>query len=369
MFEFDELWEPSPEDPKYEIHSDCADEVEERLKESAKVEVWDPEEMEVEETRIEIIVRHQIHGSEVRVVLPQRAKFRHVRRALARHLGCEEDLTKVRLVNKDSGAYGAQKDYEKVGDVRLIYMIGQDLARKDGGDAVASLSDGEVSEEEIEKPIPSAAQVVARVVKASAARKKNEKGSGGTRRAIAHPVSMSVAAAAGRSVGVPQYNRMMMRPPFPGPAGAPTPGIRPDVTHPQQPATQAKMDHTSPSLSRDQAVGLMKDMLNGFRAGPFQQKLTALEKHARVNAMSFTEFVQLRQELFLSVQSRVLPKYGFEGSQDGMFKMMGVVGPFLNDPEFAQLSEETNAVAGVNLARERWSSLSKACEKLDATAV
>lgn len=39
----------------------------------------------------------------------------------------------------------------------------------------------------------------------------------------------------------------------------------------------------------------------------------------------------LRQKLFLKVQMRVLPRYGYEGSSSGVYKMMGDMRPFIKD--------------------------------------
>ena len=40
----------------------------------------------------------------------------------------------------------------------------------------------------------------------------------------------------------------------------------------------------------------------------------------------------MRQKLFLTVQSKVLPRYGYEGTSNGVYKMMGDMKPYIKDP-------------------------------------
>ena len=40
----------------------------------------------------------------------------------------------------------------------------------------------------------------------------------------------------------------------------------------------------------------------------------------------------LRQQLFLTVQSEVLPKFGYEGTSLGVYKMMGDMKPYVQAP-------------------------------------
>ena len=42
-------------------------------------------------------------------------------------------------------------------------------------------------------------------------------------------------------------------------------------------------------------------------------------------------FLFCRQKLFLTVQSEVLPRYGYEGSSNGVYKMMGDMKPYIKD--------------------------------------
>merc|ERR1712217_922530 len=78
------------------------------------------------------------------------------------------------------------------------------------------------------------------------------------------------------------------------------------------------------------------------------------------------EFTQERQNLFLTVQKRVLPKYGFEGTVSGVYKMMGAMGPFLKDPEFTKLANDINELIGLNMPSKSWDNLSRSCQKLES---
>merc|ERR1719282_1515298 len=73
--------------------------------------------------RIELSVRHAITGVEVNVVLPGKAKFKHAKRAIARHLGSDEIQTTMQLMRKVRGSYMAYKDNHYIGDVRQVIAM------------------------------------------------------------------------------------------------------------------------------------------------------------------------------------------------------------------------------------------------------
>merc|ERR1712048_1219965 len=95
----------------------------------------------------------------------------------------------------------------------------------------------------------------------------------------------------------------------------------------------------------------------------FQHELKALRRE--MGSMPQAEFILARQELFLLVQSKVLPKYGFKGSHAGVYKMMAAMGPFINDPDFVQLADKVNALVGIDSPPDKWKSLQQACERWD----
>lgn len=78
-------------------------------------------------------------------------------------------------------------------------------------------------------------------------------------------------------------------------------------------------------LTEEQAVSLQHALLEGFRAEAFQHELAAVE---REHGRGSRQFVIKRQALCLTVQSQVLPKYGFEGTPRGVVQMMKAMDPY-----------------------------------------
>merc|ERR1712232_1308418 len=100
----------------------------------------------------------------------------------------------------------------------------------------------------------------------------------------------------------------------------------------------------SPTLTLQMALRLQADLRDGFAEEGFQRKRMELEsKYPKQNV----EFVKERQKLVLTVQERVLPKYGFEGSQKGVFAMMSAFNEFNDDPEFQRHGNEIQWLLGL----------------------
>eukprot|EP00439_Symbiodinium_sp_Y106_P063243 s3552_g9.t1 len=75
-----------------------------------------------------------------------------------------------------------------------------------------------------------------------------------------------------------------------------------------------------PELSVQQVIAMQRELHAGFSDPAFQRRLDILENfHAKD-----PKLIPMRQELFLSVQSKLLPKYGFQGSLKGVFDMLEV---------------------------------------------
>lgn len=121
---------------------------------------------------------------------------------------------------------------------------------------------------------------------------------------------------------------------------------------PKQPTSQfasaaaaKKSAHEPTSIGKPQALSLQKELLNGFKDSEFQKKLHNLEKeHGR----GTRKFIAERSKLFLSVQSKVLPKYGFEESHRGVYDMIGALSVLKQDPEIEALSKQINVVLGLD---------------------
>ncbi|CAE7838571.1 unnamed protein product [Symbiodinium sp. CCMP2592] len=97
-----------------------------------------------------------------------------------------------------------------------------------------------------------------------------------------------------------------------------------------------------PELSVQQVIAMQRELHAGFSDPAFQRRLDILENfHAKD-----PKLIPMRQELFLSVQSKVLPKYGFQGSLKGVFDMLEVFRrPDLqHNGEFVRLGSELNSL-------------------------
>jgi len=248
---------------------------------------------------------------EIRVIIPKKARFRHVKQAIARCLGSDDILTRGLLTSKINGVYKAYKDNASVGDVREVTVACADFTLAGGNDLEVILEEADLTLE---------ADTV-----------------------------VEAGAAAGRQV---------LRPPARAPAASST-----SVSRAAQ--AGAKQGSKGPRITKRQAVSLQRELCEGFRADAFQRQLAELTARYAARPTS-TEFQQERQELFLSVQSVVLPKYGFEGTAGGVYRMMGAMGPFVADPEVLRLAGDINSLLGIDSPPEAWASLSKSCQRLEA---
>mmetsp|Transcript_50144 Transcript_50144/g.160463 ORF Transcript_50144/g.160463 Transcript_50144/m.160463 type:complete len:356 (-) Transcript_50144:100-1167(-) len=344
MFDFEELWEPKPDDPKGEAYEND--------------EALGPD-------RIRVVARHATNGLEFKIVLPKRAKFKHIKRVLARRLACPEVLTKAQLLDKIEGLYTAYRDQDPVGDVRQVMVLGVDLSVAEGSRMVATLSDGEVSEDESAwctvEYVGGSSKALAPAASASTKPRTEPSqvthGSSSSTQGRGSGRPAGKAAAAMLREGV--LDGLGPRLPQGGVAGLAR-GSKPLSAAP----AQLKASHASgPTLTKSEAMHLQQELYEGFRADEFQQELRAL--HCEEAAMPRTEFIKARQDLFFAVQCQVLPRYGFEETQEGVYKMMAAMGPFIKDPDFVQLARRVNALVGVENPPERWGSLQQACEKWD----
>eukprot|EP00439_Symbiodinium_sp_Y106_P063691 s1741_g9.t3 len=100
--------------------------------------------------------------------------------------------------------------------------------------------------------------------------------------------------------------------------------------------------HTSPEemLTLDCALSLQEELMEGFGKPEFQRTLAQLVRAHPTKAGA--EFLRKRTELFLSVQSVVLPRYGFEGSPKGVVQMMAAYAPHGHCPEVGWNNDQLN---------------------------
>mmetsp|Transcript_137694 Transcript_137694/g.242778 ORF Transcript_137694/g.242778 Transcript_137694/m.242778 type:complete len:686 (+) Transcript_137694:106-2163(+) len=98
------------------------------------------------------------------------------------------------------------------------------------------------------------------------------------------------------------------------------------------------------TLSKKQAFALCKDILHGFNSANFQMQLKAL-MHGR---KSVKGHLPGRSELAFTVQSKVLPKHGFPGTEAGVHMMYDAIHPLLDDPSIQQMRVLIEDKLGMN---------------------
>jgi hypothetical protein len=80
------------------------------------------------------------------------------------------------------------------------------------------------------------------------------------------------------------------------------------------------------SLTHAQVLMLSTELLGAFNAAEFQERLGAL-----CNPGAHSIFVTARADLAMTVQSKVLPKYGIPGNLDGVLIMLDALAPYGSD--------------------------------------
>lgn len=263
-----------------------------------------------------VLARHAVTGIEIGVILPRGAKFKHVKRALAK-VPCKDIMTTGQLMRKVGGTYVAYKDHHPVEGVELVLVARADFgAISESIDrAEVALSDGELSGEETRHC------------------EKESLGDGAEVEIHTIPIAFSPENPASGVSDIGKKSRTEF------------------VERPNSPLIK-------PILTLKQALALQRELLYGFSTESFLQDLAEL----RESTQSRIELFQGRQRLLLSVQRQVLPRYGFEGTRTGVLKMMGQMGSFIEDPEFAKFNIQINQLIGIRSRPETWSALARCCE-------
>mmetsp|Transcript_30803 Transcript_30803/g.57746 ORF Transcript_30803/g.57746 Transcript_30803/m.57746 type:complete len:335 (+) Transcript_30803:50-1054(+) len=113
-------------------------------------------------------------------------------------------------------------------------------------------------------------------------------------------------------------------------------------------------------------LALQKALRAGFSGAAFQDDLRQLRERCDRGELKKTKFLEQRQKLFLTVQSDVLPRFGYEGTSLGVYKMMGDMNPYVQEAEFIALANEINALLGIDYSPpDTWTTLSDNCQKLN----
>lgn len=119
-------------------------------------------------------------------------------------------------------------------------------------------------------------------------------------------------------------------------------------------ASQARADQRTafqpasrknPELTLESALSLQQDLRSGFDTPTFQRKLEALQrKHPKRGAA----FTSARSELFLEVQSSVLPKYGYGGTHEGVVDMLAAAARWNDNEQFRKNRDSLNRLLGLD---------------------
>eukprot|EP00931_Biecheleriopsis_adriatica_P048613 TRINITY_DN28104_c0_g1_i2.p1 TRINITY_DN28104_c0_g1~~TRINITY_DN28104_c0_g1_i2.p1 ORF type:complete len:100 (-),score=21.85 TRINITY_DN28104_c0_g1_i2:47-346(-) len=93
-------------------------------------------------------------------------------------------------------------------------------------------------------------------------------------------------------------------------------------------------------LTLERALSLQEELMEGFGRSEFQRALAQIirEHPSKTGA----EFAKKRNDLFLTVQSLVLPRYGFEGTPKGVMQMMSAYAPHSQSPEVGWNNDQLN---------------------------
>eukprot|EP00404_Azadinium_spinosum_P061656 CAMPEP_0180696066 /NCGR_PEP_ID=MMETSP1038_2-20121128/2779_1 /TAXON_ID=632150 /ORGANISM="Azadinium spinosum, Strain 3D9" /LENGTH=278 /DNA_ID=CAMNT_0022727517 /DNA_START=9 /DNA_END=845 /DNA_ORIENTATION=+ len=92
-------------------------------------------------------------------------------------------------------------------------------------------------------------------------------------------------------------------------------------------------------LSLEQALSLQRELYLGFTSAAFRKSRAELEERCGKGLESYPEE---RSRLFLTVQSKVLPRYGFEGNQNGVLEMLDVGARFNQNAEYREKRDQLN---------------------------
>eukprot|EP00418_Pyrodinium_bahamense_P099033 CAMPEP_0179046396 /NCGR_PEP_ID=MMETSP0796-20121207/18666_1 /TAXON_ID=73915 /ORGANISM="Pyrodinium bahamense, Strain pbaha01" /LENGTH=620 /DNA_ID=CAMNT_0020742821 /DNA_START=149 /DNA_END=2011 /DNA_ORIENTATION=- len=106
-----------------------------------------------------------------------------------------------------------------------------------------------------------------------------------------------------------------------------------------KPATTGK-----PAITLEQALSLQKELYSAFSDQDFQDELEEVEaKHGK----GYANLTRHHTELFLSVQNKILPKYGYDHGQRGVAQMFQDVSRWNSNAQFQQNRFMLNQLLGL----------------------
>ncbi|CAL1130867.1 unnamed protein product [Cladocopium goreaui] len=92
------------------------------------------------------------------------------------------------------------------------------------------------------------------------------------------------------------------------------------------------------------AMGDMAELYDGFSDPGFQEALAELEA---IHGKAYRNYTDDHTKLFLTVQNKVLPRYGFETGQAGVLQMLSVGAKYNDNEEFCSNRALLNELIGM----------------------
>ncbi|CAK8985703.1 Uncharacterized protein SCF082_LOCUS252 [Durusdinium trenchii] len=88
---------------------------------------------------------------------------------------------------------------------------------------------------------------------------------------------------------------------------------------------------SSPDLTLQEVLDLQAELYDGFSEPEFQEALRELEA---IHGKAYRNYTDDHTKLFLTVQNKVLPRYGFDKGQAGVLQMLSVGARYNDNEEF-----------------------------------
>lgn len=99
-----------------------------------------------------------------------------------------------------------------------------------------------------------------------------------------------------------------------------------------------------PELSLQEIKDMQAELYMGFAEKDFQDALAELEA---IHGKAYKNYTEDHTKLFLTVQNKVLPKYGFQTGQAGVLQMLAAASRFNDDEDFCTNRAVLNELIGM----------------------
>eukprot|EP00913_Durusdinium_trenchii_P033615 g31466.t2 len=113
------------------------------------------------------------------------------------------------------------------------------------------------------------------------------------------------------------------------------------LTIPSQPTVFGTCE-CEPNLAQEEVLDLQAELYDGFSEPEFQEALRELEA---IHGKAYRNYTDDHTKLFLTVQNKVLPRYGFDKGQAGVLQMLSVGARYNDNEEFCSNRALLNVVS------------------------